>query len=72
MKISELINELKKVQKDCGDLSVQIHSREYQNCDIPGAYGFGGAGMTNVWHGSVDAIKQSEKYPNQLEIWTVK
>ena len=72
MKISKLINELQKIQKERGDLSIQILSREYQNDDRIGVYGGGGGGWSNIWHGSIRKIQISEKYPNQIEIWANK
>lgn len=72
MKISELIAQLQEIQKEHGDLSVQIHSREYQSDDKPGVYGGGGGGMTDVWHGTVFALKVSKQYLGQLELRTTK
>ena len=72
MKISELITRLQEAQQEHGDLSVQIHSREYQSDDRPGVYGGGGGGWTDVWHGTVFTLKISDKYPDQLEIRTTK
>jgi len=69
MKLSKLITELQIILDTHGDLNVQAITRDWEESSLPSdAMGGGGAGWSDNSHGTVKAVKVSEKYPDQVEI----